>query len=191
MIRFLSPHHHPECHPPLKRSRPPVRLFDVPVVVSNSAEADQCDLCLLSGSGSGAGGRGGGKPFLHGRLSPLGHPWYPNKNSSSSNSSKNHDFRFGGIGRMDSNSSMSGIGRGVGGGGGGRERILSSREANLWSKLVELKELTAREPSACFPPGLGEFLFTKHSTCGQQDMVSVDMLRNILWKSLENRGRVG
>lgn len=77
---------------------------------------------------------------------------------------------------MDSDGGMSGIGR-----GGGRERILSSREANLWSKLVELKELTAREPSACFPSGLGEFLFIQRYTFGQRHgTISVDMLRNTL-----------
>lgn len=58
-----------------------------------------------------------------------------------------------------------GMSSGIGGGGGDgsrtheeRHKNLSWREANLWTKLVELRDLPAQDSLAAFPPGLGIFV---------------------------------
>ncbi|CAN0032133.1 unnamed protein product, partial [Ascophyllum nodosum] len=86
---------------------------------SNTSEAHQCDLCVLSGSV---------KPALLGRLSPLGLPWQPNSISSSNNGSsyssadeaKSHSAGSGG-GSID----RDGLGIFRSGGGGGVFRSAS------------------------------------------------------------------
>ena len=186
-IRSIRSLNLPLPHPPPSSMHPPF-FSPIPSVTlrsarpswpgSNTSEAHQCDLCVLSGSV---------KPALLGRLSPLGLPWQPNSISSSNNGSsyssadeaKSHSagsgggsidrdglgiFRSGGGGGVFRSASgggrFSGFSSTGGGGGGGiggdKERFLTSREADLWSKLVELRDLTAQEPSACFPVGLGE-----------------------------------